>query len=285
MLRIAVPNKGALSEPAADLLAEAGYRRRGMAKELVVIDQENDVEFFYLRPRDIAVYVGSGTVDVGVTGQDMLLDSRTPAKEILPLGFAGSTFRFAAPLGTRSAVSDLAGTRIATSYENLVEDYLAEREVSASVVHLDGAVESSIRLGVADVIADVVETGTTLRQAGLEPFGEPIMQSQAVLFSRPGMELDPEAEHSLEVLERRVRGVLVAREYVMLDYDIPTSLLEQAVEITPGLQSPTVSPLHGGQWSAVRAMVDRRSAHRMMDDLYDAGARAILVTAIQACRI
>ncbi|MEE1617403.1 ATP phosphoribosyltransferase [Brachybacterium sp. J144] len=285
MLRIAVPNKGALSEPAAELLQEAGYRRRGMSKELVVVDRENNVEFFYLRPRDIAVYVGSGTVDVGITGQDMLLDSRTPAAEILALGFARSTFRFAAPIGAELDVPELAGARIATSYENLVEDHLAERGVTARVVHLDGAVESSIRLGVADVIADVVETGTTLRQAGLEPFGEPIMTSEAVLFSRPGMELEDEAARSLEVLERRLRGVLVAREYVMLDYDVPTSLLERAVEITPGLQSPTVSPLHGGEWSAVRAMVDSRSAHRMMDELYDAGARAILVTAIQACRI
>ena len=285
MLRIAVPNKGALSDPAADLLQEAGYRRRGTAKELVVVDEDNGVELFHLRPRDIAVYVGSGTVDVGITGQDMLLDSRTPADEILELGFARSTFRFAAPAGTRSTVEELQGSRIATSYENLVEDYLAGRGIDAEVVHLDGAVESSIRLGVADVIADVVETGTTLRQAGLEPFGEAIMTSQAVLFSRPGMELDEEAQHSLEVLERRIRGVLVAREYVMLDYDILTSLLERAVEITPGLQSPTVSPLHGGEWSAVRAMVDSRSAHRMMDDLYEAGARAILVTAIQACRI
>ncbi|WP_422117584.1 ATP phosphoribosyltransferase [Brachybacterium sp. UNK5269] len=285
MLRIAVPNKGALSEPAAELLQEAGYRRRGTAKELVVVDEENDVELFHLRPRDIAVYVGSGTVDVGITGQDMLLDSRTPAAEILPLGFARSTFRFAAPLGSHQDVSELQGARIATSYENLVEDYLADRGLTAEVVHLDGAVESSIRLGVADVIADVVETGTTLRQAGLEPFGEPIMTSQAVLFSRPGMELDETGAHTLEVLERRIRGVLVAREYVMLDYDIPSALLERAVTITPGLQSPTVSPLHGGEWSAVRAMVDRRTAHRMMDDLYDAGARAILVTAIQACRI
>ena len=285
MLRIAVPNKGALSDPAADLLQEAGYRRRGNSKELVVVDEDNGVELFHLRPRDIAVYVGSGTVDVGITGQDMLLDSRTPAAEILPLDFARSTFRFAAPAGTRSSVEELQGSRIATSYENLVEDYLAQRGIKAEVVHLDGAVESSIRLGVADVIADVVETGTTLRQAGLEPFGEAIMTSQAVLFSRPGLELGDEAQHALEVLERRIRGVLVAREYVMLDYDIPSTLLERAVEITPGLQSPTVSPLHGGEWSAVRAMVDSRSAHRMMDELYEAGARAILVTAIQACRI
>ena len=229
MLRIAVPNKGALSDPAADLLQEAGYRRRGTAKELVVVDEDNGVELFHLRPRDIAVYVGSGTVDVGITGQDMLLDSRTPAAEILQLDFARSTFRFAAPAGTRSSVEELQGSRIATSYENLVEDYLAQRGIEAEVVHLDGAVESSIRLGVADVIADVVETGTTLRQAGLEPFGEAIMTSQAVLFSRPGLELGDEAQHALEVLERRIRGVLVAREYVMLDYDIPSTLLERAV--------------------------------------------------------
>ncbi|MCT1385156.1 ATP phosphoribosyltransferase [Brachybacterium sp. p3-SID1565] len=285
MLRIAVPNKGALSEPAAELLQEAGYRRRGMAKELVVVDHENDVELFHLRPRDIAVYVGSGTVDVGITGQDMLLDSRTPATEILPLGFARSTFRFAAPVGEHSDVTSLEGTRIATSYENLVGDHLAGHGINAEVVHLDGAVESSIRLGVADVIADVVETGTTLRQAGLEPFGEPIMTSQAVLFSRPGMKLDETTAHTLEVLERRIRGVLVAREYVLLDYDIPTAQLERAVTITPGFQSPTVSPLHGGEWSAVRSMVERAHAHRMMDELYEVGARAILVTAIQACRI
>lgn len=285
MLRIAVPNKGALSEPAAALLQEAGYRRRGMAKELVVVDHDNDVEFFYLRPRDIAVYVGSGTVDVGITGQDMLLDSRTPASEILPLGFARSTFRFAAPTGTRSEVSELEGLRIATSYENLVEDHLSQQGISAQVVHLDGAVESSIRLGVADVIADVVETGTTLRQAGLEPFAGPIMTSEAVLFSRPGLELEETDRRHLEVLERRLRGVLVARQYVMLDYDIPTAKLEQAVAVSPGFQAPTVSPLHGGEWSAVRVMVERRAAHRMMDELYEVGARAILSTAIQASRI
>ncbi len=285
MLRIALPNKGALSEPAAELLHEAGYRRRGQAKELVLVDQDNDVELFFLRPRDIAVYVGSGTVDVGITGQDMLLDSRTEHEEILPLGFARSTFRFAAPQGAGLDLAALEGKRIATSYEHLVEDHLQSHGVSATVIHLDGAVESAIRLGVADVIADVVETGTTLRQAGLAPFGEPIMTSQAVLFSRPGLELDASGEHTLDVLVRRVRSVLVARQYVLLDYDVPTEHLERAVQVTPGFEAPTVSPLHGGAWSAVRVMVERRAAHHMMDELYEAGARAILVTEIQACRI
>lgn len=285
MLRLALPNKGALSEPAAKLLHEAGYRGRGMAKELVVIDNENDLELFFLRPRDIAVYVGTGTVDVGITGQDMLLDSRTAHEQILSLGFARSTFRFAAPTDQQRDLASLDGARIATSYENLVTDHLAEHGINAQVIHLDGAVESAVRLGIADVIADVVETGTTLRQAGLAPFGDPIMTSEAVLFSRPGLDLDEAGAHVLDVLVRRLRSVLVARQYVLLDYDIPTELLEQAVAITPGFESPTVSSLHGGTWSAVRAMVERQATHRMMDELYEVGARAILVTDIQACRI
>lgn len=285
MLRIAVPNKGALSEPAAELLHEAGYRRRSTAKELVLVDEANSVELFFLRPRDIAVYVGSGTVDVGITGQDMLADSRTAADVLLELGFARSTFRFAAPAEQTRSVADLEGARIATSYENLVEDHLRQQGITASVVHLDGAVESSIRLGVADVIADVVETGSTLRQAGLATFGDPIMTSQAVLFSRPGLEVDEATAHTLGVMIRRLRGVLVAREYVLLDYDIPTDLVEKAVEVTPGFESPTISPLHGRDWCAVRSMVSRKDTNKVMDDLYEIGARAILVTAIQACRI
>ena len=285
MLRIAVPNKGALSEPAAELLHEAGYRRRSTAKELVLVDEANSVELFFLRPRDIAVYVGSGTVDVGITGQDMLADSRTAADVLLELGFARSTFRFAAPADQTRSVAELEGARIATSYENLVEDHLRQQGITASVVHLDGAVESSIRLGVADVIADVVETGSTLRQAGLATFGDPIMTSQAVLFSRPGLEVDEATAHTLGVMIRRLRGVLVAREYVLLDYDIPTDLVEKAVEVTPGFESPTISPLHGRDWCAVRSMVSRKDTNTVMDDLYEIGARAILVTAIQACRI
>lgn len=285
MLRIAVPNKGALSEPAAQLLEEAGYPRRSTAKELVVVDERNGVELFHLRPRDIAVYVGSGTVDVGITGQDMLADSRTRAEVLMDLGFSRSTFRFAAPAEQALDESSLQGARIATSYENLVEDHLRERGIQATVVHLDGAVESAIRLGVADVIADVVETGTTLRQAGLATFGDPIMTSQAVLFSRPGLDPDPEAARVLDVLQRRLRGVLVAREYVLIDYDIPTDRVEEAVRVTPGFQSPTVSPLHGRDWSAVRSMVERSQTNRVMDDLYEVGARAILVTEIQACRM
>jgi ATP phosphoribosyltransferase len=281
-LRIAVPNKGSLAEPAAEMLREAGYRQRqDGGRELVLRDPDNNVEFFFLRPRDIAVYVGSGTLDVGITGRDLLLDSHAPARELLPLGFARSTFRFAARPGTATDLSGFNGKRVATSYSGLLDSYLSERGVDAEVIKLDGAVETAVQLGVADIIADVVETGTTLRQAGLELVGEPILESEAVLVTRA----DGEPAVGTEQLLRRLKGVLVARRYVMMDYDIRAERVEEASELTPGLESPTVSPLHREGWVAVRSMVPRDEAQRVMDELWEIGARAILVTDILACRI
>ncbi|MEU2201158.1 ATP phosphoribosyltransferase [Isoptericola sp. NPDC019482] len=282
MLRIAVPNKGSLSVPASDMLREAGYRQRRDTRELVLADPDNGAEFFFLRPRDVAVYVGSGTVDVGITGRDLLLDSGADAVEHLPLGFAASTFRFAAPAGTMTSVEQINGRRVASSYDTLVRSYLRERGIEPSaVVHLDGAVESSVRLGVADVIADVVETGTTLRAAGLEVFGEPILRSEALLIRRS----DVGEPAGLEVLTRRLQGVITAHEYVLMDYDVPMELVDAAVAVTPGFESPTVSPLHNGESAAVRSMVKRSETNRVMDALYEVGARGIIVTSIHASRL
>lgn len=279
-MRIAVPNKGSLSEPAVEMLREAGYRVRRDSKELIVADPDNDVEFFYLRPRDVAVYVGQGQVDAGITGRDLLLDSESAATEVMGLGFAGSTFRFAGRPGEASSAADLDGRRVATSYAGLVRSHLEAKGVSTEVVRLDGAVETAITLGVADAIADVVETGTTLRQQGLEVFGEPILRSEAVLIRRSDA-----SESGIDVLHRRIKGVVTAREYVLLDYDCPADLVEHAVQLTPGLESPTVSTLHDERWCAVRSMVPRGRTNRIMDQLYDLGARAILVTEISACRL
>jgi ATP phosphoribosyltransferase len=281
MLRVAVPNKGSLSESATEMLTEAGYRQRRTTKDLVLTDADNEVEFYYLRPRDIAVYVGSGTLDVGISGRDLVLDSRAEADVVVELGFGASTFRFAGPPGVANSVKDLSGKRVATSYAGVLADHLAEHGIDASVVRLDGAVESAVQLGVADVIADVVETGTTLRQAGLEVFGEPILTSQAVLIRRR----TAEQPAGLELMVRRLNGVLVARNYVMMDYDIRADAVEAASALTPGLESPTVSPLARQGWVAVRAMVPRADAQRIMDQLWDVGARAILTTDIHACRI
>ncbi|MFF7392822.1 ATP phosphoribosyltransferase [Streptomyces scabiei] len=285
MLRIAVPNKGSLSGPAGEMLHEAGYLQRRESKELRIVDPANEVEFFYLRPRDIAIYVSSGRLDIGITGRDLLIDSGAKAEEILPLGFARSTFRFASKPGTADGVADLKGKTVATSYEGIVAGHLADNGIDASVVHLDGAVETAIELGVAEVIADVVETGTSLRNAGLEVFGEPIMKSEAVVIRRVDADTTSENEPKVQQFLRRLQGVLVARTYVMMDYDCRVEQLEKAVALTPGLESPTVSPLHNEGWVAVRAMVPAKEAQRIMDDLYDIGARAILTTAIHACRL
>jgi ATP phosphoribosyltransferase len=279
MLRIAVPNKGSLSETAAQMLAEAGYTGRRDPKELIVSDPANGVEFFYLRPRDIATYVGSGALDVGITGRDLLLDSGSDAVEVTPLGFAKASFRFAGPAGAFTAVEQLSGKRIATSYAGLVGAFLARTGVQAELVHLDGAVESAVRLGVADAVADVVETGSTLRKQGLEIFGPVILESEAVIITGRH-----EAE-GMQTLQRRLNGVIVARQYVLMDYDLPAALLERAVALTPGIESPTVSPLRDPEWVAVRAMVPRKGTNRVMDDLYELGARAILVTPIHAARL
>jgi ATP phosphoribosyltransferase len=281
LLRIAVPNKGSLSLAASEILRESGYRQRQDAKELTLTDAENGVEFFYLRPRDIALYVGLGTLDIGITGRDLLLDSGAKAEEVLSLGFGRSRFRFAGPVGAYSSLDQVAGKRIATSYAGIVRSFLQERGIEATVTRLDGAVETSIQLGVADVIADVVETGTTLRAAGLETFGEVVLDSEGVLVTRGGAA----APEGFEVFRRRLEGVLVARTYVMMDYDITTENVDAAVALTPGIESPTVLPLHREGWVAVRAMVPRAGAQRLMDELFDLGARGILLTDIHACRL
>ena len=281
MLRIAVPNKGTLARPAATMLAEAGYRQRSDDRDLVCRDEANGVEFFYLRPRDIATYVASGDLDLGVTGRDLLIDAAVEATEVMDLGFAPATFRFAARPGTVASVEDVAGRRVATAYPGVVAKHLADNGIEATVVRLDGAVENAIRLGVADVIADVVATGATLRQAGLEPVGKPILESSALLVGREDVHGTP----GVEQLVRRLQGVLVARRYVMLAYDVRADRLDDACALTPGIESPTISPLHREGWVAVQAMVLRSEVHRIMDELYEVGARAILVTALDACRL
>ena len=281
MLKIAVPNKGSLADASIEILKEAGYRQRVDSRDLVLTDAENGVEFYYLRPRDIALYVGTGELEAGITGRDLLIDSGADAQEILSLGFGGSTFRFAGPAAKNFKLEDLSGKRVATAYPGLVENYLSKLGVSAKVVRLDGAVESSVRLGVADVIADVVSTGNTLRQAGLSIFGDPILQSEAILISRNSKDLPD----NLQILLRRLQGVVTARQYVLLDYDIPRISVDQACAITPGLESPTISPLQKPDWVAVRAMVLRKDTNRLMDELWALGARGILVTDIHACRL
>ena len=280
-LKIALPNKGSLSEEAAQILREAGYRQRTEDRDLSLIDSENDVEFYYLRPRDIAIYVGNGELNLGITGRDLLLDSGAKAKVILDLDFGKSTFRFAAPASSKLSLSNLAGKRIATAYPNLLSNYLTEQKISATIVELDGAVESAIALGVADVIADVVSTGGTLRAANLESFGEVITKSEAVLI-QGSSKVD---QGAVDTLVRRLSGVVIARQYVLVDYDVLKKDVDKACAITPGIESPTISPLQNSEWVAVRAMVLRKDVNTAMDKLWQLGAKGILVSNINSCRL
>lgn len=282
MLRVAVPNKGALSEPAAEILVEAGYRSRSDPKDLTVIDPANDVEFFFLRPKDIAVYVGSGDLDLGITGRDLAQESRAPVRERLALGFGSSSFRYAAPEGRDWTVSDLAGKRIATAYPNLVRKDLADKGIDATVIRLDGAVEISVQLGLADAVADVVGSGRTLRSHSLVAFGAPLCDSEAVLIERESPEHTTAAAR--DQLAARVQGVVLGQQYLMLDYDCPRAVLDRAAAITPGLESPTIAPLADPDWVAVRALVPRKDVNTIMDELAGIGAKAILASDIRFCR-
>lgn len=281
MLRIAVPNKGSLSEAAVEILKEAGYPGRGDSKRLTIYDEANDIEFFFLRPKDIPIYVGNGQLDLGITGRDLAADSLAPVDEVLQLGFGASTFRYAAPADEDWTVEQLEGKRIATSYPNLVQQDLKSRGISATVIRLDGAVEISIRLGVADVIADVVSTGRTLRKQGLAPFGEVMVNSEAVVVGRRGVPVTDKQQ----VFLRRMTGILHAKTYLMLDYNIRSASLDEATRLTPGLSGPTVSPLAHEDWVAVRAMVPKAEANPLMDALAAIGAEAILASDIRIARI
>lgn len=281
LLKIAVPNKGALAEAAATMLRSAGYRQRTDSKDLTLIDVDHGVEFYYLRPRDIAVYVGEGHLDLGITGRDMLMDSQANATEVMALGFGGSRFRFAALAGSGMDADQLGGKRIATSYDGLLGAWLAERGIEADVIKLDGAVESAIRLGVADVVADVVDTGTTLRRAGLEMFGDPISTSEAILIRRA----DVAEPAGLYGVQTRLESVLVANNYYMMDYNVQESDIETTTSLAAGVSGPTISSLTREGWLAVRVLVPRKGVHLLMDRLFDAGARGILLTELAACRL
>ena len=284
MLRVAVPNKGTLSEPASEILSEAGYRRRTDSKDLTVIDPVNHVEFFFLRPKDIAIYVGSGELDFGITGRDLVLDSDAPVRECLALGFGSSSFRYAGPAGRDWTTADLAGKRIATAYPNLVRKDLADRRIDATVIRLDGAVEISVQLGVADAIADVVGSGRTLSLHDLVAFGDPLCDSEAVLIERADKNGEGGAKAARDQLVARIQGVVFGQQYLMLDYDCPRTVLDKATAITPGLESPTIAPLADEDWVAIRALVPRRGVNEVMDELAAIGAKAILASDIRFCR-
>lgn len=279
MIKVALPNKGMLFEPTQELLKACGYKASKPYKTLTQIDSKNGIEFFFLRPSDIPMYVGRGIIDAGITGMDFNAEAKSPAVKVLDLPFGASKMCAAVPENSPvQTLEDLKTATIATSFPNIVNTFY-QKEMNTVV--LEGAVEISVSLGVADAVVDVVETGTTLKQAGLRILGEPLFRSNAALFCHPQKQ-DLEEVHTLV---RRIEGKLVAQSYMMIEYDVPSELLSKACELTPGLDAPTISKLHGRDWYAVKAMVSQEEANGIMDQLWKIGCRSILLFAIKSARI
>lgn len=280
MIKVALPNKGQLFEPTMDMLSACGYRVSKSLRSLSVLDADNNVEFYFLRPGDIPMYVAQGILDAGVTGMDFVAEKQVEPTKLLDLGFGVSKLCIAVPNDSDLAsLADLAArnARIATSFPNIVRG----NGYRGPLVELEGAVEISIKLGIADAIVDIVETGTTLKQAGLKIIGEPLFRSNAALYAHPGREVQDE----VRTLRSRLDGRLLALEYMMVEYDAPEAVLKAACEITPGLESPTVTSLQKAGWFAVKAMVKRRESQKIMDGLAKLGCKGILLTAIDSARI
>lgn len=280
MIRMALPNKGQLFEPTIELLRQCGYKAVKPTKTLTCVDVKNGIEFYFLRPSDIPMYVGKGIIDLGITGIDFVAEAQSPAVKVLDLNYGHS--RLCAAVPQNSDIHDLNGIqdlRIATSFRGIVESHFNRKDLQ--IVDLEGAVEISVTLGVSDCVVDVVETGTTLKQAGLRILGEPLFHSNAAVYAHPGRENNPD----LLRLKRRIEGRLVAQNYVMVEYDAPAAVLESACTITPGIASPTIAKLHSGDGFSVKAMVLKNDVHQIMDALADLGCKGIVLSTLESARI
>ena len=283
MFKVVLPNKGSLAEGAMNLFNLAGYCCKSNSKELICYDKKNQIEFVFLRPKDIATYVDAGIFDLGITGRDIVRDSDFDLCELMPLGFGKSAMYFIIPNERDfSSVEQFAGVKIACSYPRLLEKYLQKKNIKSNIIKLDGAVEVSIHLGIADVIVDVVETGTTIKEAGLKTVGESIIKSEAILIGTKVLEKLPEQAQKMVL---RLQGVITAKNYIMIEYDIKKELLEEACALCRGIYSPTLTQLHNKDWFSVKVMATKVQENVLIDQLYELGAKGIVVTALTNCRI
>ncbi|MEP7215270.1 MAG: ATP phosphoribosyltransferase [Anaerolineaceae bacterium] len=280
MIKVALPNKGQLFEPTVELLTSCGYKVSKSPKSLSSLDPENNVEFYFLRPGDIPLYVASGVLDAGITGKDFAAEKDQPSEPLLDLNYGYSKLCAAVLADSpHQTLDEVARLRIATSFPTITRRFFAG--CALEIAELEGAVEISVRLGIADAVVDVVETGSTLEQAGLRIVGEPLFRSNAGFFAQPGRE-----EHEdVRVMRSRLQGRLVAYEYRMVEYDCPVGLVGVATRITPGIESPTITALQDEGWLSVKAMVKANRANQIMDELSRVGCKGILLTTIESARI
>lgn len=280
-MRIGVPSKGRLADTAGDLLHAAGLSFRRQERSLFARCREMPVDVTFLRADDIPVLCAEGAIDLGITGSDLVQETGAELEERLRLGVGKCRLVLCVPDDTPvRAVSELAGKRIATSFPRTTATFLKEHNSDAHLVSVTGSVEIMVALGVADAVVDLTETGSTLAANRLTIVAE-ISRSEAVLVQNQKLEHSELADR----IVRRLEGVVIARGYSLLEYNIPCDKLAQAERITPGFSSPTISSLEDANWRAVRVMVKRSEVVRVMDQLEHLGATAILETDIRNCRL
>jgi ATP phosphoribosyltransferase len=280
-LRIGIPSKGRLAEAAAQLLTEAGLSFRRQERSLFARVRDMPIEVTFLRTHDVPVLCAEGAIDMGVTGGDLIEETGVKLTHRLALGMGNWRLAICVPEDSRiNETADLAGCRIATSFPNVTKKYLASHRITAHAVELTGSVEIMIALGVADAIVDLVESGSTLAANQLRVLDE-LGRYEAVLVQNPATRHPQLADRVV----RRLEGVVIARSYSLLEYNVPEAKLAEAEKITPGFESPTVSKLEEAGWFSVRAMVKRSEVIEIMERLEMLGATAILETTITNCRL
>jgi ATP phosphoribosyltransferase len=280
-LRIGIPSKGRLAEAAAELLVEAGLKFRRQERSLFARVRDMPIEVTFLRTDDIPVLCAEGAIDMGITGGDLIDETNVKLTSRLALGLGNWRLAICVPEDSQlREPADLANARIATSFPSVTQKYLDRHKVRAHIVKLSGSVEVMIALGVADAIVDLVETGSTLAANRLSILDE-LGRYEATLVENPATRHAQLADR----IVRRLEGVVIARSYSLLEYNVPEAKLADAEKITPGFESPTVNKLEEPGWFAVRAMVKRGDVIEIMERLEGLGATAILETTITNCRL
>jgi ATP phosphoribosyltransferase len=280
-IRIGLPSKGRLSDLAIELLKEAGIRFRRQNRSLFAKVRDLPIDIIFLRTDDIPVLCAEGAIDMGITGADLVAEANVDVDTRLSLNVGKCRLAICVPDDLEfNDPHQLDGKRIATSFTNVTKNFLAEHNATAHLVPLSGSVEIMITLGIADVIVDLVESGSTLAANRLKIAYE-IGQYETVLIQNKQQRHSEMAQRVI----RRLEGVVIARGYSLLEYNIPQDNLEAALKITPGFKSPTITPLDDQQWSAVRVMVKSSDITSVMDQLEEIQASAILETPINNCRL
>jgi len=282
---MAVPKKGRLHDRCMKLLEGVGLEH--YRPERVDVAQCNDfpLTLVFLPAADIAKFVGMGNVDIGITGIDVVEEDDVKVEQKIELGFGKCKLCVLAP--TKSAIKDvstLAGGRIVTSFPSLAAKFFAPHDAKqgqkTQIRYVSGSVEAACNLGLADAVVDLVETGTTMRAAGLEIVGE-IMETQSVLIASPSTR----HQKLIETLIKRIEGFQTAQKYQMIQYNVQRSLLPKALEVTPGKRSPTISGLDEKDWVAVSSLILKKESSQIMDRLQEIGASDILLFALNNTRM